>query len=56
MEWWIKLFVRSKKQKQQYDRTAKELPPLVDRQTVHIQPVKHKGQWEKATLVKKVSA
>jgi len=47
---------RKHKTKQQYDRTAKELPPLVDGQTVRIQPVKHKGQWEKATVIKKVSA
>jgi len=47
---------RKQKTKQQYDRTAKELLLVVDGQTVHIQPVQHKGQWEKATVVKKVSA
>jgi len=47
---------RKQRTKQQYDSTAEELPHLVDGQTVHVQPVKHKGQWEKATVVKKVSA
>lgn len=47
---------RKQRIKQYYDRTAKELPPLLDGQTVRIQPVKHKGQWEKATVVKKISA
>ena len=47
---------RKQRTKQQYDKTAKELPHLVDGQIVRMQPVKHKGQWEKATVVKKVSA
>jgi len=47
---------RRQRAKQQYDKTAKELPTLTDGQTVRIQPVKHHGQWEKATVIKKVDA
>jgi len=47
---------RKQRTKQHYDKTTKELSTLADGQTVQIQPVKHQGQWEKATVIKKVSA
>ena len=47
---------RRQRTKQQYGRTAKELPAPADGQIVRIQPVKQKDQWIKATALKKVSA
>ena len=46
---------RRQKAKQQYDRTAKELPALAVGQAVRIQPVKRHEQWKKGTILKKVS-
>ena len=40
--------------KQQYDRAAKQLPPLASGQIVRVQPVKHGEKWKKATVLKKV--
>ena len=37
-----------------YDRTAKSLPELQIGQGVRMQPVEHRGQWRKATVIKKV--
>jgi len=45
---------RKDKAKQQYDKTAKELPELVVGQSVHIQPTKHRDLWKKAMVMKKV--
>ena len=46
---------RRQKAKQQYDRSAKELPALEEGQVVRIQPVKRQEQWRKGTVVKKVN-
>jgi len=45
---------RKDKAKQQYDKTAKELPELVVGQSVRIQPTKHRALWKKAMVMKKV--
>ena len=45
---------RRKAAKQQYDRGAKQLPPLVSEQIVRVQPVKYGEKWKKATVIKKV--
>ena len=46
--------VQRSKQQFYYDRNARSLPPLESGDTVRIQPlVDQKGEWEKATVVKR---
>ena len=45
---------RRQKAKQQYDRSAKELPALEEGQVVRIQPVKRQERWRKGTVLKKL--
>ena len=50
-----KIQCRRQKAKQQYDRTAKELPALAVGQTVRIQLVKRQEQWRMGKVIKKVN-
>ena len=44
---------RRQKAKQQYDKTAKELPTLAVGQAIRIQPVKRWERWRKNAVLKK---
>ena len=45
---------RRQRAKQQYDKGAKQLPPLIVGQTIRLQPVGNGEKWKKATVLKKV--
>ena len=47
---------RRQRAKHHYDKTAKEMSTLADGQMVRIQPAKHQDHWEKAIVIKQVSA